>query len=262
MAAPNMQALNIDLSHKLDDPVALYTDNQDYTSAERDLFINSASSFLFNGFYDNFKERIRYKDSEFKEPFQGLTDFIKLEKITIVSLVTPDEGDVSTVDGANGHGIPFATFANPPLEVINVAFDIDADGELEVISPVSTENIPLLLINAGSGGEFDGSTAENPRWLYGAISGVKHFRIIPKLSSAGTSIWISYLKQPVFTLTSGGVPDIDWNTLYHQDILELAFAYARLDNGEPQIFQMLAQSVAQKHQIKFASEFDNDSKRT
>lgn len=237
--ASRMQRLNVRLSYLLEDIVAAYTDDgQDYTSADRDLLLNTSSRILFDSavsFFDDLYDRVKGRSRKDVEP---VPDILKDFVITKLMSAVGQPAGRGFSDYARGNtdrsGLWLDDYPSgnvyrvkKPLRVVSrVSGGTDEWKQFKVLNgydiPLSLTPIPMF-----------SPSIENPIcYVTFNVSGTaKYLRMIPDCTS-GTAVVFSWLQYPNTDLNSGDTADIQWNSSFDTALLRVAYAVALKDDGK------------------------------
>lgn len=247
-----LRDINVALSHALDDPVTLYSEEGDtYTPSVRDFFIMCANALLYKGFYDYYRLIVRKSKEKTKVDisagFELLNDFIATKLVSATGSLTFQEDNVSGKSGVLFDDI------HPRLkEILSVVGPIRSSQsglakksyalvDLHEVAKLYS-SLPNRTASISNRIGFVGTTTEaTPRkalrlWDY-------------QECVAGDSFHVSYISYPNQNLLSSGSEDLQWNESYFNDLVQLALAYSRFDDGDVAGFQNIVSGVFSNYSI-------------
>lgn len=250
--ATRMQRLNVRLSYILDDIVSAYTvDGQDYTSADRDLLLNTASRILYDSFltvFDSVLERVKNRTREEPDPSVDiLKDFVKLKTFGVVGKPTSGFTDYAT---GNTHccGIfidNLPSESNIRLKRIlrissNVSGSPSSDWRSYRIVPEF--DVPLSFTSTDNPKHIPNIDNPVAYLTKNSTETARYVRLLPA-NTSGQSAMMSWLQYPNTDLTSAETEDIQWNSSFDTALLQIAHAVALRDDGDQNGYQSILQST-------------------
>lgn len=247
-----LRDVNVALSHALDDPVSVYSEEGDsYTPSVRDYFVMCGSTLLYKGFYDYYRLIVRQSKEKTKidisSGFELLNDFIATKLVSATGSLTFQEDNVS-----GKAGVLLENIHARVKEILSVVGPIRSSQsglpkksynlvELHEVAKLFS-SLPNRTASISNRMGFIATTTEaTPRkairlWDY-------------QECESGDSYHISFISYPNQNLLSSGSEDLQWSSNYFNDLVQLALAYSRFDDGDVAGFQNIVTGVFSNYSI-------------
>lgn len=240
--AARMQSLNVRLSYLIDDPVATYNlGGQDYSSALRDEYINQASRFLYNVFYDTYRLLVRKSRNQTNVGIHQAIDLLR--DFVINDVFTSSTQGLFTEDDATDSCLVIPS-GNRYRQVFHVNGIVSSGTDKRAYQIIEYQDVTLTF---NTSPKYTPSMY-NPIAYYTIYSSGNAIRIRPAVND-GIAYNVSYLQYPNTNLTSAGAEEIQWSSNYDEDILQLALAFVLKDDGNFQAFDEIVSRVMAHYQV-------------
>lgn len=232
MASPNFDKLSVEFSSMISDYSSTASGNgKDYTSAQRDYYLNQASSMLWDILYQCWATKTLAPDLI----FQVFSDFLTFETGIIA-------GATETLTISQNNAIEL-------LEAFGTAGE-----KLEIRRKA---DLPVM--------DAKGGVSAISRSIYPLAPAWSQAKVKPDID-IDLPVAICYLKYGAYSsgfyfLRAGGAVDIPWSPVFWEHIKDLAMAFVYLHDGDFERYDRIVTSVIESLTMKENRVSDIDFKR-